>query len=179
MGQTLGVDSAIQAPRLLTTSSQGALFFPKLVYKLTQSCWTIYTLENYEPLPVVDTLKMTILWDFSVRTKRTIQANKPNIVIKHKQNKTSQLIDMSVPSYSNISAKESEKLGKYKDLENDITKMCETKTKTIPVIVEAHGMMKKGTQKDVNEIPGNLCLAEIQKIVLNSNAHTLRRTLYL
>ena len=86
---------------------------------------------------------------------------------------------MSVPSYSNISAKESEKLGKYKDLENDITKMCETKTKTIPVIAEAHGMMKKGTQKDVNEIPGNLCLAEIQKIVLNSNAHTLRRTLYL
>ena len=43
----------------------------------------------------------------------------------------------------------------------------------------ALGMVKKGTQKYVNEIPGNLSLAEIQKIVLNSTAHILRRTLSL
>ena len=30
MGLTLGVDSVIQAPRLLTTSSQGALFLPQM-----------------------------------------------------------------------------------------------------------------------------------------------------
>ena len=41
------------------------------------------------------------------------------------------------------------------------------KTKTIPVIVGALAMIKKGTQKYVNEILGNLFLAEIQKIVLN------------
>ena len=29
-GLTLGVDSVIQAPRLLTTSSQGALFLPQM-----------------------------------------------------------------------------------------------------------------------------------------------------
>ena len=85
---------------------------------------------------------------------------------------------MSVPSYSNISAKEFEKLSKYKDLENKITKMWKMKTKTIPVIVGALGMIKKGAQKDVNEIPGN-SLAEIQKIVTNSTAHILRRTLSL
>ena len=45
------------------------------------------------------------------------------------------------------------------------------KTKNIPVIVGALGMIKKGSQKYVNEIPGNLSLAEIQKIVLNSMAH--------
>ena len=53
------------------------------------------------------------------------------------------------------------------------------KTKTIPVIVEALGMIKKRAQKYVNEIPGNLPLAEIQKIVLNNTAHILRRTLSL
>ena len=37
------------------------------------------------------------------------------------------------------------------------------KTKTIPVIVGALGTIKKGAQKYVNEIPGNLSLAEIQK----------------
>ena len=63
---------------------------------------------------------MTILWDFSIKTDRTMQANRPDIVIKDKQDKTCQLIDMSVPSDSNISAKELEKLRKYKDLEIEI-----------------------------------------------------------
>ena len=53
------------------------------------------------------------------------------------------------------------------------------KTKTIPVIVGALGMAKKGTQKYVNEMTRNLSLAEIQEIVLNSTAHILRRTLSL
>ena len=83
---------------------------------------------------------------------------------------------MSVPSGSNISAKEFEKLSKYKDLEIEITKMWKMKT-TIPVTVGALGMIKKGTQKYVNEIPGNSSVDEIQKIVLNSTAHILRRTL--
>ena len=79
------------------------------------------------------------------------------MVIKHKQNKTCQLID------SNISAKEFEKLSKQKDLENKIAKMWKMRTKPIPVIVGALGMIKTGTQKYVKGIPGNLSLAEIQK----------------
>ena len=89
------------------------------------------------------------------------------------------MIDMSVSLESNISATEFEKLGKYKDLEIGISKMWKMKTKTIPVIVGTLGVIKKGTQKYVNEISGNLSLAEIQKIVLNSTAHILRRTLSL
>ena len=81
----------------------------------------------------MDNPKVTILWDFPIRTGRTVQANRQDIVIKHKQNKTCQLIDMSVPSDSNISAK---------------------------VVL---GMIKKGKQKYINEIPGNLSLAEILK----------------
>ena len=53
------------------------------------------------------------------------------------------------------------------------------KTKTTPVVVGALEMIKKWTQKYVNEIPGTLPLAEIQKIGLNSTAHVLRRTLLL
>ena len=116
---------------------------------------------EHKPLPVVDTPKVTILWGFLVRTDRSIQANRPDIVIKHKQNKTSQLIDISVSSDSSISAKEFEELGKYKDLETEIAKIWKMKTKTAPVIVGALGMIKKGTQKYVNEISGNFPLAKI------------------
>ena len=134
---------------------------------------------EHKPLPVMDTPKVIILWDFPIRTDRTIQANRPDRVIKHTQNKLCQLIDISLPSNSNIFAKESEKLSKYEDLEIEIAEMWKMKTKTIPVIVRVLGMIKKGTQKYVNEIPGNLSLAEIQKIVLNSKAHILRRSLSL
>ena len=58
---------------------------------------------------------------------------------------------MSVSSDSNTSAKEFEKLNKYNDLEIEIGKIWKMKTKTIPVIAGALGMMKKGTQKYVNE----------------------------
>ena len=64
----------------------------------------------------MDTSKVIILWDFSFRTDSTIEANRPDIVIKHKQNKICQLIDMSVPSESNIFVKEFENLGNTKIL---------------------------------------------------------------
>ena len=82
-----------------------------------------------------------------------------------------------MPSDGNISAKEFQKLSRYKDLEIEIAKMWKMKTKTIPVIVGAIDMIKKGTQKYVNEIPGNLLLSGIQKIVLNCSSHISRRTL--
>ena len=65
---------------------------------------------------------------------------------------------MSVAFDSNISAEEFDN-----DLEIECAKIWKMQTKTIPVIVGELGMMKKGTQKYVNEILGNLCLAEIQK----------------
>ena len=104
---------------------------------------------------------MTILRDFPIRTDRTIQANRTGILIKHKQNKTSQLRDMSVLSDGNISAKESERLSRHKDLEIEIAKMWKMKTKIIPVIVGTLGTIKKGTQKYVNDILGKLHFAEI------------------
>ena len=79
----------------------------------------------------MDNPKVTNLWDFPIRTDRTIQTNRLDIVFKLKQSKTCKLTDMSVPSDSIISAKEFEKLRKYKDLEIQIVKMWKTKTKTI------------------------------------------------
>ena len=37
-------------------------------------------------------------------------------------------------------------------------------------------MIKKGTQKYIDEIPGKLSLGEIQKILLTSTAHIFQKT---
>ena len=44
-------------------------------------------------------------------------------------------------------------------------------------VVGALGMIKKRTEDDIKRIPGNPCLQELQKIVLNGTAHLLRRVL--
>ena len=87
------------------------------------------------------------------------------------------MIDATVPADKNISLKEFQKLSKYKDLEIEVIKMWKLKIKTIPVVIGTLGMTKKGTQNFINQIPGKPSLQEMQKIVLTSTAHVLRKVL--
>ena len=85
--------------------------------------------------------------------------------------------DVTVPADKNIFLKEFQKLFKYKDLEIKVTKMWELKTKTIPVVIGALGMIKRDTQNFIEQIPGKSTLQEMQKIVLTNTAHILRKWL--
>ena len=51
------------------------------------------------------------------------------------------------------------------------------KTVTIPVVIRALGMIKKGTDKHLQKIPGSPNLDEMQKKALTGTAHILRKTL--
>ena len=72
----------------------------------------------------------------------------------------------SSPSDNNTSTKVSEKRSKYKDLEIEITRMWQMKTEIIPVVIGALGVIKKGSEKVVGEILGNINPWEIQKTIL-------------
>uniref|UniRef100_A0A0L8HEP2 Uncharacterized protein n=1 Tax=Octopus bimaculoides TaxID=37653 RepID=A0A0L8HEP2_OCTBM len=84
---------------------------------------------------------------------------------------------MTVPIDINVSVKTNQKLSKYKDLEIEIGKMWNLKTKTIPVVIGALGMIAKGADCYLAQIPGNPKMAEIQKIVLIGTAHILHKIL--
>ena len=71
------------------------------------------------------------------------------------------------------------KLSKYKDLEIEIGKMWYLRARTIPVVIGALGLVKKGTNEFLDKIPGNSSLQEIQKIVLSGRARVFRKTLSL
>lgn len=132
---------------------------------------------EHHPQTVTEGENVTILWDYNIHTDREIKANRPDIVVKDLHHKTCYLIDMTVPSDRNIAAKEYEKLAKYKDLEIEISKMWLLKTMTIPIVVGALGMLKKGFNKYLDQIPGNSNQYEVQKIALTSTAHILRKFL--
>ena len=66
-----------------------------------------------------------------------------------------------------------QKLSKFKDLEIDVKKMWKLKTKTNPVVIGALGMIQKGIQDFIVQIPGKPSLQEMQKIVPTSTTHIL------
>lgn len=121
--------------------------------------------------------EVTVMWDLPIITDRQINANRPDIVVHDKKNKTCQLIDISVPDDSNVQLKENEKIMKYKNLEIEISRMWNAKSCTIPVIVGALGTISKGAELHLNRIPGKSSIQEVQKITLLSTAHILRKAL--
>ncbi len=83
---------------------------------------------------------------------------------------------MDIPPERNNSVKITEKLSKYKGLGIEINRMWIMKTTTVPVVIGALGLMKKDwTYTD--EIPGNINIHEVQKIVFLGRAHILWRVL--
>ena len=84
---------------------------------------------------------------------------------------------MTVSSDRNLSLKEYEKASKCKDLDIEIQKMWHLKVTIVPVVIGALGMIKKKPEGHIKRIPGNPCLQELQKIVLNGTAHLLQRVL--
>ena len=87
------------------------------------------------------------------------------------------LIDMSIPTEKNTSVKVTEKLSKYKDLEIEIEQMWGMKATTIPVVIGALGLIKKGLEKYTKQIPGNIKISQLQKIALLGTSRILRKTL--
>ena len=132
---------------------------------------------KHHPKDVVNGEKVTILWNFPIQTDRAIDANKPDIVIKDYATRTCLLIDMTCPQDPNVSTKEFEKLSKYKDLQIEVTNMWSLETTIVPVVIGALGMIKKGTEKHIEKLPGKPSLHELQKITLMGTAHILRKAL--
>ena len=110
---------------------------------------------EHKPPQVGENDKVTILWDFTINTDRTIQANRPDIVIKNNKQKTYLMIDMTVPTDRNVSAKEFDKLSKYTDWQIEIERLWHLKTSIVPVVIRAFGLVDKNVRSHIKKLPGN------------------------
>ena len=75
------------------------------------------------PQKVVENSRAKLLWDFQTQTDRKVLANQPDIVVIDKQKKEAVVIDIAVPSDSNIKNKEYKKLEKYQGLKEELERM--------------------------------------------------------
>ena len=87
------------------------------------------------------------------------------------------LIDVAISGDRNVIKKEAEKILKYKDLTIEIQRMWKVKTRMIPVIIGATGIISKSFRKYISNIPGSHEVKELQKTVIWGTAHILRKVL--
>jgi len=94
------------------------------------------------------------LWNQAVHTEREVKANRPDIIIKNKKDKTCTLIDVTIPADRNVVQKEAEKKLKYKILCIEIQRMWNLKCPIVPVIIGATGIVTRSLKKNLETVPG-------------------------
>lgn len=134
---------------------------------------------KYQPQPVLENENMKIYWDSTVITDRRIEANRPDIVLVDKNEKTVKLIDIAHPADHNILHSTATKIHKYQDLAIEIRNMWDmTSVEVIPVVMSTNGLIHPSfyTHTKKIDLPQYL-VHKIQKSVLLENCRLLRRFL--
>jgi len=80
------------------------------------------------PKPLCEEGDVTVLWNQAVHREREVTANRPDIIIKNKKEKTCTLIDVAIPADRNVV---------QKSLCIEIQRMWNLKCTIIPVIIRA------------------------------------------
>jgi hypothetical protein len=102
-------------------------------------------------------------------------ANRPDIIIKNKKDKTCLLIDVVIPSDKNVIQKEPEKKLKYKNLGIEIQRMWNMKC--FVVIIVATGIVSKSLQKYLETMPGQHSIDSLQNTAILGTSHIIRKVL--
>ena len=94
-----------------------------------------------------------IKWDKTILTDRTIPVNRPALIILKKNEQNCLIVDLAVPDDVNVLKKETEKRLKYKDLQIEISRMWNVKTKVVAVVVGALRTVSDNFNKEIELIP--------------------------
>ena len=108
---------------------------------------------------------------------REVTANRPDIIIKNKKEKTCTLIDVAIPADRNVVQKDAEKKLKYKSLCTEIQWMWNLKCTIIPVIIGATGIVMRSLRKNLEAIPGKHLIDSLQKTAILQTKHIIWKVL--
>ena len=132
---------------------------------------------EHQPTPVIENEKAKLLWDFSIRTDRVIQAHRPDITLIDKLQSKVSLIDVAVPWDSRVEDKEREKREKYQDLKFELRRVWGMPVEVVPIIIGALGTIPKTLKRNLQHLDAEVPPGLMQKSVLLETAHIIRRVL--
>jgi hypothetical protein len=104
------------------------------------------------------------------QTETEVTANRADIIIKNKKQKTCTPIDVATPADRNVV--QMKKL-KYNSLDKDTAKV-ELKCTVVPVVIRATGMVTKCLRKN---LPGKYSIDSLQQRAVLGTAHIIQKVL--
>ena len=107
---------------------------------------------KHVPEKVLDNSDWKILWAYTIQTGSSIPHNRPDITFFNKQSAKTKFINVSIPGDSQISQKSVEKRDRYCDLSVIVSRLRNTSTFVIPVIVGALGSIPINLHQSLNSI---------------------------
>ena len=116
-------------------------------------------------------------WNQAVHTDTEVTANRPDIIIKNKKEKTCTPIDAAIPADRNVVQKEAEKKLKYNSLCIEMQRMWNLKCTIVPVIIGANGIVTRSLWKNLETIQGKQSIDSLQKTAVLGTSHTIRKVL--
>ena len=107
--------------------------------------------------------------DFSIQTDHDIEAQRPDLAVVDKMDRSCKIINFAVPGDSRIEGKEKDKIEKYQDLGRELQRIWNVKLKIMPLLV--------GSQfgNRLNQIGITVGTALVQKTALLETARILRQ----
>ena len=117
------------------------------------------------------------MWDFSIQTDHVIDAQRPDLIVVDKKERSCKIIDFAVPEDSRIEEKEKDKIEKYQEFGRDLHKIWNVKVKIIPLVVCSLGAIPKQFGNRLKQIGITAGTAQVQETVLLGTARILRKVL--
>ncbi|XP_050554611.1 uncharacterized protein LOC126911465 [Spodoptera frugiperda] len=124
---------------------------------------------------------MTLYWDRSIITDRTIVANKPDIVVIDRQARRTMIIDITIPHDENLVKAEKDKQIKYLDLAHEVVDMWNVDSAIVVlIVVSVNGLIPNSLDNHLRRLGlGGWIKGLMQKAVLLETACIVRRFLSL
>ena len=107
-----------------------------------------------KPQTVYEEGDVTVLRNQAIHTDREVTANRPDMIIKNKKDKTCTLIDVAIPADRNVVQKEAENNLKYKSLCIEIQRMWNLKCTIMLVTIGVTGIVTRSLRKNLEAVPG-------------------------
>ena len=136
---------------------------------------------KFQPPPVLENDKCILYWDKQIITDKTMDFNKPDIILVDKMLKKTYIIDVAVPCTSNLSKTESTKISKYQNLRYEIRRIWkQDEVVIIPIVISATGVVPKTLEDNIKKLPiQSYVVPEIHKAVILQTCHVTRKFLNL
>lgn len=132
---------------------------------------------KYVPQPVLETPSHLLYWDRTIVTDKTVDFNRPDIVLIDKSKKVAFIIDIAVPLTANISSTENEKIAKYINLAIEMKRLWGLfSVDIVPLVISAEGVVTnrlRGYLETLN-LPAVL-LTHMQKAAILQTCHIVRK----